>query len=488
MPPVLRLPAHIHRLPVDVDERRMPRAGRVLLHRHQPAVGAGEVAEADLDGGPREVLRLGDDPHPSVDELPPGDRLLVGDLALVPLVGQGVVQARRVVRRDGHQPLVRRRLAGELLDRRGLLQGHRPVDHLRPQRRRHPGRGQRGGDPAGRPTRAVIRSASQPSNIDSCAYPPTSSRPSCRGGAVLRQHVRDLLRRVPRARADRSGQGRLPDRREIAAGDPPGGPSHPVGGTGRHRPQPPGRSESAAPSTGRSVRPSNPDDHALGAAGQASVPPGRMAAVGGARRQRWRSPRCTGSGSRTTRRGRDRRSCFAMPASPTGGCGPARSRRWPAAAGWSGSTGAATASPARALPTTRCTDLRAERGASGLSPRARTAEQIFAVVIIVLALFWATSNYAECSATALPTGSPVRLALPHRRARGQRDDAAVPDPAGSAGPAERVGRAKGRRVTIRTAAERVDRDAFVDFDVPGGELVHREATDLALPPGPEGGG
>ena len=40
-------------------------------------------------------------------------------------------------------------------------------------------------------------------------------------------------------------------------------------------------------------------------------------------------------------------------------------------------------------------DLRARQGSRSLSRRARSTERLFAVVIVVLALFWATSNYAE---------------------------------------------------------------------------------------------
>ena len=43
---------------------------------------------------------------------------------------------------------------------------------------------------------------------------------------------------------------------------------------------------------------------------------------------------------------------------------------------------------------------------------------------------------SHARARAVPQARPVRVALPHRRARGQRDDAAVPDRSGAAGSAD----------------------------------------------------
>ena len=46
-------------------------------------------------------------------------------------------------------------------------------------------------------------------------------------------------------------------------------------------------------------------------------------------------------------------------------------------------------------------ELRARQGSHSLSRRARATERTFAVVIVVLALFWATSNYAEVLGTRI---------------------------------------------------------------------------------------
>ena len=51
---------------------------------------------------------------------------------------------------------------------------------------------------------------------------------------------------------------------------------------------------------------------------------------------------------------------------------------------------------------------------------------------------------------------PVRLALPHRRARGQRDDAAIPHRTGSAGRARQLKRVQRRLTTAASAATAVD--------------------------------
>ena len=176
--PVLGVLADEHRLAGVVDERRVPGAGRVRLGGEELAVGGGEFGDAGFDRGPGEVLRLADDPHAGVGQLPPGGRLAVGDLALVPLVGQGVVQPGRVVRRPAAA-------AGRPWRRRRRPRSPRPAPTS--ARRRRPWAAARSDTfaaarPArtcstGRPTRPAIRSGVQPSNIDSCSYPAASSRP-----------------------------------------------------------------------------------------------------------------------------------------------------------------------------------------------------------------------------------------------------------------------------------------------------------------------
>ncbi len=67
-------------------------------------------------------------------------------------------------------------------------------------------------------------------------------------------------------------------------------------------------------------------------------------------------------------------------------------------------------------------NLSARRGARSLSRGALTAERLFAVVIIVLTLFWATSNYAEVLGTriadritaTIQTMTPVAVFSPDR--------------------------------------------------------------------------
>jgi hypothetical protein len=123
-------------------------------------------------------------------------------------------------------------------------------------------------------------------------------------------------------------------------------------------------------------------------------------------------------------------------------------------------------------------DLRAERGARTFPPAVRAAERVFAAVVVVLALFWATSNYAEVLGTRIAdrisatTGSLTQVAV------------LSPEPLNLAGPGVAESEQASGAYRFRYTGLRLLEHTDQGYVLLSGEWSYDDGVVFVLPPGP----